>query len=69
VGKLSDFMRFKGLQAKIRMATAVDGRKNFTGVLDGVVDDQVQLLMNGDAVSLDLKDILKARLINYNGER
>jgi ribosome maturation factor RimP len=69
VGKLSDFMRFKGLQAKIRMATAVDGRKNFTGLLDGVVDDQVQLLMNGDAVSLDLKDILKARLINYNGER
>jgi ribosome maturation factor RimP len=69
VGKLADFMRFKGLQAKIRVATAVGGRKNFTGVLDGVVDDRVKLLMDGDPVSVEFNDILKARLINYNGER
>jgi ribosome maturation factor RimP len=62
-------MRFKGLQAKIRVATAVDGRKNFTGVLDGVVDDRVQLLVDGDPISLDFNNIIKARLINYNGER
>jgi ribosome maturation factor RimP len=69
VGRLEDFMRFKGHRAKIRMATGISGRKNFTGVLDGVVDERVHLQVNDERVSLDFNDILKARLINYNGER
>jgi ribosome maturation factor RimP len=69
VGKLEDFIRFKGYQAKIRIATAVNGRKNFTGVVAGVVGERVQLQVDKETVSLDFKDITKARLINYNGER
>jgi len=69
VGRLEDFMRFKGHRARIRVATAISGRKNFTGVLDGVIDEKVRLQADDGCVSLDFNDILKARLINYNGER
>lgn len=69
VGKLRDFVRFKGHPAKIRMATAVNDCKNFTGVLAGVVDEMVQLQVENETVSLYFRDITRARLINYNGER
>lgn len=68
VGKLSDFNRFAGRQAKIRVAEAVNGRKNFTGILAGVIDETVQLQVGNETVSLNVHDIKRARLINYNGE-
>ena len=69
VGKLDDFIRFMGHQAKIRLVTAVNGHKNFSGVLAGVIDEMVQLQVDNETVSLNFKDITRARLINYNGER
>ena len=68
VGKLEDFKRFKGCQAKIRMGTAVNGSKNFTGVLSGVTGGMVQLKVGNEIVGLSFPDVLRARLINYNGE-
>jgi ribosome maturation factor RimP len=68
VGKLEDYIRFKGQRAKIRIATAINGRKHFTGVLAGVVGEMVQLQVDNETISLDFKAITKARLINYNGE-
>jgi ribosome maturation factor RimP len=69
VGKLNDFIRFMGQRAKIRLTAAVKGRQNFTGVLAGVIDERVQLQVDNETVSLNFKDISRARLINYNGER
>jgi ribosome maturation factor RimP len=69
VGKLDDFIRFTGHQAKIRMVTPVGGRKNFTGVLAGAIDEMVQIQVDNETVSLNFSDITRARLINYNGER
>lgn len=68
VGKLKDFIRFKGQRARIRVGTAVGGRKNFTGVLTDVVDETIRLQMDKEMVSLNFNDITRARLINYNGE-
>ena len=68
IGKLEDYTRFAGRPAKIRVATPVNGRKNFTGVLAGTVDDAVQLQMDDTVVCLDFSEIVKARLINFNGE-
>jgi ribosome maturation factor RimP len=51
------------------MGTAVNGRKNFTGVLAGVADGMIRLQVDNETVSLDFNDITRARLINYNGER
>ena len=69
VGKLNDFIRFTGHRAKIRLAAGVKGRRNFTGVLAGVIDEKVQLQVDNETVSLNFEDISRARLINYNGER
>lgn len=68
VGKLEDFIRFEGQQAKIRVSTAVNGRKNFTGMLSGVIGEMIQLQVDKETISLDHKHITRARLINYNGE-
>lgn len=69
VGKLEDFTRFQGHRARIRMVSAVNGRKNFAGVLSGVVDEMIQIQLDNETVSLSFNDISRARLINYNGER
>ncbi|XPS82588.1 RimP: ribosomal maturation factor [Desulfosarcina variabilis str. Montpellier] len=68
VGKLEDFIRFEGQHAKIRVSTAVNGRKNFTGRLSGVIGEMIQLQVDKEKISLNFKDITRARLINYNGE-
>jgi len=68
VGKLKDFIRFEGQRAKIRLAVAVNGRKNFTGILAGVVNETIRLTLDKETVSLNFNDITRARLINYNGE-
>ena len=69
VGKLNDFVRFAGHRAKIRLTTGVKGRRNFSGVLAGVIDEKVQLQVDDETVKLNFEDISRARLINYNGER
>ena len=69
VGKLEDFTRFQGHRARIRMVNPVNGRKNFAGVLGGVVDEMIQIQLDNETVSLNFNDISRARLINYNGER
>lgn len=68
VGRLKDFIRFKGQRAKIRLATAVSGRKNFTGMLAGVVDETIRLQVDKETISINFKDISRAWLINFNGE-
>jgi ribosome maturation factor RimP len=68
LGTLKDFVRFEGQQARIRVATAVNGCKNFTGVLAGVVDETVRLQVGNETVSLNVQDITRARLTHYNGE-
>ena len=62
--KLADFERFSGELAKIKMAVAVDGRRNFKGKLQGVVEpDLVEIEVDGDLYHLPLADIGKANLI------
>ncbi len=68
LGRLDDFSRFKGCRAKIRTATALDGQKNFTGILDGVSGSTVQLTIDNRSVAIAFADIVKAHLINMNGE-
>ena len=47
------------------MAVAVDGRKNFKGVLQGVVDSKtVQIVVDNENYELPISDIAKANLVN-----
>ena len=62
--KLADFKRFAGQPAKIKMSVAVDGRRNFKGVLKGVIEPGiVEIEVDGNLFQLPLTDIGKANLI------
>jgi ribosome maturation factor RimP len=68
LGKIGDFERYKGGQAKIKMVQSINGQKNFLGVLDGVSGQTIRLMVDDQAIAIALDDIKKAHLINFNGE-
>jgi len=62
--KLADFERFAGELARIKMSVGVDGRRNFKGVLKGVVAAKlIEIEVDGETYQLPLADIGKANLI------
>lgn len=68
LGKLSDFERFKGCRAKVRTSRPQNGQKNFTGTLGGVSGLSVQLILDKGPITIALADIVKAYIINFNGD-
>ena len=62
--KLTDYERFAGRTAKIKMAVALHGRKNFKGRLQGVADTgMVNIEVDGEEFSLPFADIARANLV------
>jgi len=68
IGKLKDFVRFKGQSIRIQTAQPIDGQKKFAGTLLGAEDNIVNIMANDKSVAIHFVTITKARLINYNGE-
>ena len=68
LGKELDFERFKGCEAKIRTVHSLEERKNFRGILLGVLGGNVNIRVEDKTVRIPFNEIQKARLINYNGE-
>jgi len=68
VSKLSDFEKFKGHLAKIKIVRPINGQKKFKGILSGIIASIVQLKTEQDTVSIPYQDIIKARLVNYDGD-
>lgn len=68
LGKSEDFKRFQGSRVKIRTSVALEGQKNFSGTLDGVSGSTVRLKMQNRSVAIALEEVVKAHLINMNGE-
>jgi ribosome maturation factor RimP len=62
--KASDFARFAGQKAEIRMRTPdASGRRKFVGVLRGAESGQVSMELDGQTVQLALDDVDRAKLI------
>ena len=62
--KLADFERFAGQTAKIKLAVALQGRKNFKGELQGVADSKwVSIKVDGEVFELPFADIARANLV------
>jgi len=62
--KASDFERFAGQKAEVRMRTPGEGgRRKFVGVLRGSAGGQVNLEMDGRIVALALADVERAKLV------
>ena len=59
----SDFVRFRGEQARVRLLEGVDGRRNFSGRLCGAHDGLVQIDCDGRTHHLPIGDIAKANII------
>ncbi|MCD6585268.1 MAG: ribosome maturation factor RimP [Desulfobacteraceae bacterium] len=68
LSKLPDFEKFKGQLAKIKIARPINGQKKFKGILSGIIASSVQLKTEQDTVSIPYQDIIKARLVNYDGD-
>ncbi len=66
--KEQDFERFKGESARIKIAQPVNGQSNFKGVLMGISEGSVKIKIDEKSIMIPHKLIVKARLINYNGE-
>jgi ribosome maturation factor RimP len=68
LGKPEDFERFQGHTARIRTVQPINGRKNYTGRLNGISADGVCLTCDHGEAVIPLDQISIARLVNYNGE-
>lgn len=60
--KESDFIRFSGQRAQIKLRVPVEGRKNFLGILQGIDQGEVLLEIDGVEHKIALANIDKARL-------
>lgn len=61
--KARDFERFAGSAAKISMKLPINGRRNFTGSLQGFSDGEILIEVDGEVYALPLTKLAKARLI------
>ena len=57
------FERFRGQRAKVTLEVPVEGRRRFTGRIDGVRDGAVVLEVDGHETPIDLDSIGSARLL------
>ena len=62
VRKVEHFQRYIGYPFQVTVATPVEGRSRFKGVLTGVETDIIRLDSGGADVALHLNNIKKARL-------
>ena len=62
--KGSDFARFAGHKAEVRMRTPdATGRRRFVGMLRGAEGGQVKMELDGQTVQLALEDVDRAKLV------
>lgn len=68
VSRLADFEKFKGQTAKIKTDRPINGQKKFTGILTGIIGSDIQLQTETETVAIPYQDIIKARLVNDDGD-
>ncbi|MBR4127258.1 MAG: ribosome maturation factor RimP [Alphaproteobacteria bacterium] len=61
--KLADFDRFKGFEAKVEALSLINGRKRFSGRLQGIDGNDVILLFEGYNVRIPFNQVAKAKLV------
>ena len=61
--KNEDFTRFAGEKARLKLRLALDGQRNFIGILRAVNDGKLELEVDGESLAFDLSNIEKARLV------
>ena len=58
-----DFARFAGQKARVKVRVAVDGQRNFVGVVRDAGAGRLQLEVDGRLLSLEIGNVETARLV------
>ena len=61
--KLSDYERFSGREARLRLGSPIEGRKTFTGILQGINEGSVKIDCEDGTYSIPFTDIKGANLL------
>lgn len=61
--KEQDFARFSGEKARVRLRVALDGQRNFIGVVRAVSNGKIELEVDGKLMGFELSNLEKARLV------
>lgn len=61
--KPSDFIRFLGDSVKLKLRVALQGQRNFVGILREVNEGVLKLEVDGKMLDLELRNLEKARLV------
>ena len=61
--KPADYERFAGSEIHLKLRIPHTGRRNFNGVLQGLQDGKVRLVLETGETELDLGNIERARLV------
>lgn len=61
--KIQDFIKFRGKEVKIKLSKIVDGIRNFKGVIEEVVANNIVMrLDNNQKITISFDDIISANL-------
>ncbi|MFZ4762605.1 MAG: ribosome maturation factor RimP [Alphaproteobacteria bacterium] len=60
---IAAIVRYKGHMARVESRTAIEGRKRFVGTIIDVIDNNLQLELDGGEVAIPLVDIHRAKLV------
>ena len=58
-----DFARFAGEKARIKVRIALNGQRNFVGIVRAVNDGKLELEVDGRLLDFELNNVEKARLV------
>ena len=61
--KDEDYARFAGEKARLKLRLAMNGQRNFIGILRAVNGGKLELDVDGEMLAFDLSNIEKARLV------
>ena len=61
--KPADYERFAGSEVHLKLRIPFNGRRNFNGLLQGLQDGKVRLVLDSGEAELDLGNIERARLV------
>ena len=60
--KATDFERFKDRKVKIETFEAIEDRQKFTGILNGIQNGRVEVVVNKKTIAFQFEQISKSRL-------
>ena len=61
--KEKDFHKYSGKKINVQCHAPMDGRKKFTGILTGFIDQSIYLEMDGQQYTIPLSLVAKANLV------